>query len=181
MLSVRDGMDAGERDRLSHCIQGRLLSLTEVQSAQTVFVYVSTRSEIHTHALIEQFVSQGKSVIVPRILGAKKSNDWRMIAVRISTFDNLKPGRYGIREPAGATPFDGPIDVCIAPGIAFTERGDRLGSGFGHYDQFLAKHPVKTTLGLAFECQIVPHIDHEPHDRRMDIIVTDQRVIRCQD
>lgn len=66
------------------------------------------------------------------------------------------------------------VDVVIVPGIAFTASGDRLGQGGGWYDRFLTRiRPDCMTIGVGFEPQLVDSIPTEPHDRRLDLVVTD--------
>ena len=67
----------------------------------------------------------------------------------------------------------------IAPGIAFDEYGWRIGAGAGFYDRFLAKIPWVSRIGLAFEAQMVSGVPHNDLDERLDMIVTEKRVIRC--
>jgi 5-formyltetrahydrofolate cyclo-ligase len=65
-------------------------------------------------------------------------------------------------------------DAVIVPGLAFTPAGDRLGQGGGWYDRFLARvAPACATVGVAFAPQIVDHLPTEPHDVRLDWVVTD--------
>jgi 5-formyltetrahydrofolate cyclo-ligase len=77
-----------------------------------------------------------------------------------------------------AVPEDDPDpgwpDVVIVPGLAFTVGGDRLGQGGGWYDRFLAgRRPDCITIGVCFAEQIVDRLDLEPHDVRLDRVVTD--------
>lgn len=66
-------------------------------------------------------------------------------------------------------------DVVIVPGVAFTRQGDRLGQGGGWYDRFLAEvRPDCTKVGVAFAEQIVDALPLEPHDVRVDHVVTDE-------
>lgn len=71
-------------------------------------------------------------------------------------------------------PDPGVVDVVIVPGIAFTASGERLGQGGGWYDRFLPQ--VRTgcvTIGVGFEPQLLDRLPVEPHDVRLDLIVTD--------
>jgi 5-formyltetrahydrofolate cyclo-ligase len=174
-----DALNTVHRAAASARIAQHFLALPVVERASTLFVYVSYRAEVQTHRLIQRLLAQERSVVVPKMVSDGDGFHLRMIAVPLRRFDDLQPGRFGILEPSDEKPFGAPIEVCIAPGLAFTERGDRVGSGVGHYDRFLAEHSIGITIGLAFECQIVPHIASEPHDQRMDILVTEDRVIRC--
>jgi len=65
------------------------------------------------------------------------------------------------------------IDVVVVPGLAFTTSGDRLGQGGGWYDRFLASlRPEAIKIGVAFAPQIVESLPVEPHDIRMDVVIT---------
>jgi len=70
------------------------------------------------------------------------------------------------------------VDVVIVPGLAFTERGDRLGQGGGWYDRFLAGVRADcVTIGVCFDEQVVAAIPVEPHDVPVDRVVTPTRTI----
>ena len=76
----------------------------------------------------------------------------------------------------GALPED--VDLVIVPGLAFDERGGRLGRGAGFYDRVLGGlRPGAWKIAVAFECQIVESVPMEEHDQRVHAIVTERRVI----
>ncbi len=143
-------------------------------------MYVSFRDEVDTHELVRSLLSSGKTVTVPKLVAASGKRKQRIEACTILSWDDLAPGTFGILEPGAADIFAGPIDVCLAPGLAFTESGDRLGYGRGYYDEFLARHSEMVVVGLAFEVQIVSELRTGPWDRRVHTIVTHQRTIRCR-
>jgi 5-formyltetrahydrofolate cyclo-ligase len=95
--------------------------------------------------------------------------------------DELRPGPRGILEPdttrCKAVPIDR-IDIAILPGVALDEKGGRIGSGEGYYDRFVPRLPITTRkVALAYECQIVQQVPMESHDKFMDIIITEERII----
>lgn len=157
----------------STAIINRLLNLSDVVEAKTWFVYVSTASEVATHGLLRMLLERRYTVVVPRMVGAGQ-----MIARQIHSLDELRLGARGILEPPAGEPLHRLIDVCVCPGLAFSEHCDRLGWGPGYYDRFLATQQCLLTVGLAFERQIIPQLPCEAHDRRMDIVITEKRVIR---
>lgn len=70
------------------------------------------------------------------------------------------------------------IDLVLVPGLAFDRFGGRLGRGKGFYDRFFQKLPQKTVLvGLAFDEQLVERVPVEPHDRKMDFLLTPENVL----
>ena len=158
--------DASERIRL------RTLAVPEVQHAASVFVFVSFDTEVDTHPLVTTLLRDGRRVAVPRIVDRTTIR-----ATPVNTWDDLVPGRWGILAPRRRDVAQGPFDVAIMPGVAFTEQGARLGHGRGYYDRWLERNTVSRRIALAFECQIVPDLPLEPHDRPVDAIVTENRVI----
>ena len=73
----------------------------------------------------------------------------------------------------------GQLDLAVVPGVGFDLAGRRLGRGGGHYDRFLASAPGLPAVGLAYEFQIRDVLPGEPHDRDVNWIVTEERVIDC--
>ena len=172
MKALRNAIAVEDRQRHSARIQERIQSLPEAHSAQAWFVYLSYRSEVETYELVRQLLAKGKTVLVPGpALGTALS------LLRLCDLESLETGPFGIPAPQHVEPWNGSAEICLTPGLAFTERGDRLGYGQGHYDRTLTERPEMLVVGLAFEQQIVPSLPIEPHDRPMDLIVTERRVI----
>ena len=88
--------------------------------------------------------------------------------------DSLQAGAYGIDEPSGGNPIScNKIDLAIIPAVAFTNNGDRLGRGKGYYDCYLSRDGFRAhTIGVCFNHQLLPSLPTEPHDRRVDKVVT---------
>ena len=66
-------------------------------------------------------------------------------------------------------------DILLAPGLAFSPRGDRLGRGQGFYDRYLGNFSG-LKIGLCWQCQIFNDIPHEKHDQTVDFVVTEESV-----
>ena len=169
----RNALEPASRISAAVNIHTRLVDLDAVRDAKTWFTYVSSGSEVGTHDLIHTLLARGCTVTAPLVVGPDT-----MIARQIHAFEELHLGEFGILAPSPGEPFGGAIDVCICPGVAFTERGERLGAGRGFYDRYLAAHPPRLAIGLSFECQLVPELPLELHDRRMDFVITEMRVIQ---
>jgi 5-formyltetrahydrofolate cyclo-ligase len=87
----------------------------------------------------------------------------------------LVPDALGIPAP-GVDAEPVLPDVVFAPLLAYDRRGGRLGQGGGHYDRTLANlRRMKAVLvvGLAYSGQELPEIPMEPHDQRLDAILTE--------
>jgi 5-formyltetrahydrofolate cyclo-ligase len=170
----RNSLSAAKREAGTERILAELVSLEAVRDARTWFVYVSAGSEVGTQALIRSLLARDDTVLVPRIVGPDA-----MIPRQIRDWQDLQLGEFGILAPPQGEPHLGNIDVCVCPGVAFTEHCERLGAGRGFYDRYLAAHPPRLTIGLAFECQLVPQLPLEIHDRRMDYVITEKRMIHA--
>src|SRR5690606_12000189 len=91
-----------------------------------------------------------------------------------------QPGRYGILEPRASIPGEDqpPLDVIFVPGVAFGERGERVGMGKGFYDRMLSRYPDALRIALAYDFQILPQVTENPWDARVDWIFSERREIQ---
>jgi len=169
----RASIPAEIRTSCSQYIQQNLVSLEEIQAANSLFMFISYGNEIHTHDLLKYFLNQGKILAVPKILPSKT-----MIAVPFNRWEDLIPGELGILTPSRDTPYPGDFDVVITPGLGFTLKGHRIGYGRGYYDKWFASHPVNHKIAICFEEQIVDKLPIDDYDIRMDMIVTEKRITR---
>ncbi|MGH8246659.1 MAG: 5-formyltetrahydrofolate cyclo-ligase [Gammaproteobacteria bacterium] len=173
LKAVRAGLSAERRGTFSQRIRARVSELPEVRRAVTVFCFVSAADEVDTHMLIDILQDAGKRILVPRILPER-----RMIAVIFPGWLELEPGALGIPTPRAVIEFKGRIDVCITPGLGFSIAGARLGYGRGYYDRWFAAHDGGCRLALAFECQLVPDLPVNAGDMPVQLIATEERLIR---
>jgi 5-formyltetrahydrofolate cyclo-ligase len=177
-LARRNGLSKKERTEKGKAILGRLSEFANFLEARIVLLYHSHKSEVDTGAIIRKALALEKVVALPWI-------DQEKMEIVPFKVDDLKqdtqPGYRGIREPIPQRCKQIPvqhINVAIIPGVAFDERGGRIGYGTGFYDRFIPQLDITTRkVALAFECQIVPQIPMEPHDRYIDIIITEKRII----
>mgnify|MGYP006272095149 CR=1 FL=1 len=89
--------------------------------------------------------------------------------------DLLEPDPFQSRQPQADSAELIP-DVMFCPLLGFSDRGERLGLGAGHYDRWLADHPPRLAIGLAWDCQLVDHLPLEPHDRGLDAVIPPTRL-----
>lgn len=166
--TVRGALSEAELVDRSSELERLLLSIDHVKHAGSVFVYVSSGSEVRTHELIAALLEQGKTVAVPRVL----PEPGLMQPIVIHGLDDFAPGRFGIPEPTAHEPFNETPDVTIVPGLAFTRTGLRLGQGGGFYDRYLAQHPATYKIGLCFNEQLADVLPSHTHDIQLDEVVT---------
>lgn len=89
--------------------------------------------------------------------------------------DLLEPDPFKAKQPASDSAELTP-EVLFVPLVGFSDRGGRLGLGAGHYDRWLAAHPPRLAIGLAWDCQLVEDLPTEPHDRPLDAVITPTRL-----
>jgi 5-formyltetrahydrofolate cyclo-ligase len=82
--------------------------------------------------------------------------------------------QFGIGEPTGPiwTDLDA-IQIIIVPGVAFDRSGNRMGRGRGFYDRMLKSTVGALKIGIAYDFQMLDEIPVEPHDVKMDRIITE--------
>ncbi|MCG2709924.1 MAG: 5-formyltetrahydrofolate cyclo-ligase [Thermodesulfovibrionales bacterium] len=176
----RDAIPENIKEEKDAAIRQRIIRLPEFTDAKTIFFYASFRSEVDTIEMIKISLSHGKQIILPRV---DKENK-KLLLYKIKDINELAQGYMGILEPSVSegklTGLDD-IDLIIIPGAAFDVSGNRLGYGAGFYDRLLAGIKKKIPIiAPAYEEQIVDDIPSEPHDIKVDKIVTDKRVIECE-
>ncbi|ADL07133.1 5-formyltetrahydrofolate cyclo-ligase [Thermosediminibacter oceani] len=174
-LEKREGLSREDVKDKSEKIISTLFALEELKKSEVVMFYVNARNEVETRKAIEQALSMGKRVVVPKTIKGKG-----LLAVEIKSLGELVPGTFGILEPEKDEGLDPKvIDLVVVPGVAFDRRGYRLGYGGGYYDGFLPKlRPEAKKIAIAFELQLADYIPVEKHDVRMDAIVTEKGVYR---
>ncbi len=181
VIRRRDAIPLEVRKAKDRMIRERLSGLGEYRSAGTVMLFASFRTEVDTMPIIADALMQGKRVVLPKVESAKKE----LRLYNIKSVDELTPGVMGIPEPRaveGREVAPEEIELIVMPGVAFDERGGRLGYGGGYYDRLIAGWRLRPPLvAVAYEEQVVGEVPVADHDIRVDKVVTDRRVIEVRD
>ncbi len=173
LKAQRDALSAAEVRDKSRRILDHLMPMVNPQ--QHIFCYISHRNEVDTHTFIQACLAKGVRLSAPRVIG-----DGVMEARRIDEWDAMTIGRFGVLEPEPDAKFAKRVELCVAPCVAVTERGDRLGMGGGYYDRWFAAHPKVKRVALAYEAQVVEALPTDERDQKVDLVVTESRVIDCR-
>lgn len=173
--NIRDSIPAHEKQKLDVAIQNHLLSWKLFKEVHYIFCYVSFRSEVNTHPIIKKAIDEGKTVAVPKI--EIRSGEIKAYIIE-SMEECLEPGAFGILEAkSDCREMDySKLELIIAPGFAFTMRGDRLGYGGGFYDRFLKKYNGVPVCGLTYDCLIFDYLPVKEHDSPVDYLITESGV-----
>ena len=69
-------------------------------------------------------------------------------------------------------------EALLIPALGFTLTGERIGRGKGHYDRVL-KGFTGIKIGVCFEKQLCEGLPVEEHDQKVQVVVTERRIISC--
>lgn len=133
--------------------------------SDNILMYHSLPDELSTHSFLEKW-NKRKRLFLPRVNG---------VNLEILPYDRsrLSLGAFHIEEPTGDEICSvDDIDLIVVPGVGFDPSGNRVGRGKGYYDRLLADSKA-TKIGVAYDFQMVDAIDADPHDVRVDIVITD--------
>lgn len=179
--AARNALPDDELQSRSAALIERALQLRALQEAQWIMAFASFRSEVRTAGLLRWAITSGKQLLLPRII--RGTRQLELYLVRDLEYD-LAPGVWQIPEPISErcprVELHVP-DFIIIPGVAFDERGHRLGYGGGFYDNLLrvlsGRCWPEHMAAFALECQIVPEVPIRPRDFTVPHIVTEDRII----
>ncbi len=162
----------------TQAIENRLFEFANYLEARIALLYLPVSGEVDTKQIIRRSFMYNKIIVLPAF--ALEPNKTALMKVDDLTRD-LTAGPRGNLEPNPSrckpVPLDC-LDIAIIPGIAMDEKGGRLGTGQGYYDRLIPELPVTTRkVGLVFEAQILPVIPLESHDKHVDIVITESRII----
>lgn len=183
ITSRRAALAANDVERLSTTLADHFFaSHLPPPKGSLIMGYLSFRNEVKAETILLKAQSAGYRVVLPYA-----DLERRVLVPYIVTDLNrqISLSRYGMREPDPVLcqPASlSEIALVLVPGVAFDERGYRLGYGGGFYDRFIAAFgekslPVPTLVGLAFEFQIVNRVPAERHDMPLDYVLTEARLI----
>ena len=170
MLGRRDALSDDMIRICSERIRRALLRVPEFAGARELGAYYPLGSEVRTQKIIQDALAAGARVCLPRIDG--DSMDFRAI----TGFADLERGRLGAMEPKATCPPAEPGAVLV-PAVCASPDRYRLGYGRGFYDRRLAGGGA-FSIAVCAQQQVVKSVPREPHDVRVDAVVTDERVYR---
>ena len=176
IINRRDTMKKEIRREKEIVIKEELRNTLLYKKSKNIFIYIGYGSEINTSLIIEDMLDDNKCVLVPRI----DSINREMQAIQINSLEGLELNRYGILEPSHSKKaFNrNEIDLIILPGVAFDDKGGRLGYGGGYYDKYLTNlNTFIPKVVLAYDFQILENIPLEEHDIKYDYLITEKRSI----
>lgn len=158
-----------ERMRAAEEVFARLEQTAAFMMSERILMYHSLPDELSTHEFIRKWCGR-KHFYLPRVNG---------VNLEILPYDEsrLALGSFHIEEPTGndMSAIDD-IEMIVVPAVAYDRSGNRVGRGKGYYDRLLADSRARK-VGVAYDFQLVDEIDSEPHDVRVDVVITESNHI----
>ncbi len=168
MRELKRAVPPEEKLRRSEAILRQLEQLPEWDAARVVLLYWSMADEVQTHDFVNRWYKD-KVLLLPCVDGDD------LVLRQYTGPECLVAGeQFGIGEPTGPiwTDLDA-IQIIIVPGVAFDRSGNRMGRGRGFYDRMLKSTVGALKIGIAYDFQMLDEIPVEPHDVKMDRIITE--------
>ena len=150
---------------------------TQIPSAHTILFFAPMLDELDVWPVLELALALGTNCALPFFDAEKKSYIARQL-MNLKT--DIVVGKFGLREPASTCaeiPLD-KFDLILVPGMAFDLSGNRLGRGFGFYDRLLER-AAGIKCGVAYDFQLLAKIPSEPHDAKVNFILTPDRCLKA--
>lgn len=176
MRAVREALPKSACEARSAEITRRLLTLEELERASTILVFAPIRNEVRTRTCMEALWAAGKRVALPRVVG----DELKLQLVGSTT--ELVEGAFTVPEPPEEAPQVKPseVDFALVPALAVDPRGYRVGYGGGYYDKLIPQLENACTCVVAYDFQLISEVPELPLDVAVDLVVTDERVIRAE-
>ena len=150
----------------SRRLEELFLATDAYRNAKSVYGYLPYNQEVRTVSMLEKAQQDGKRVAVPKLYGDTMRFIW------LDDLNDVAKSEKGIPEPVEDGPeADDTTALVLMPGVAFTEKGDRMGYGGGYYDRFLAAEPNHPTVALCYEFQMVESLPTEEFDIPVDLVL----------
>jgi 5-formyltetrahydrofolate cyclo-ligase len=149
--------------------------------AQRIGFYLPNGGEFDSHPVLNQALLMQRECYLPLV--PRRGRILRF--GRFNRNTRMTTNRYGIAEPVDARPIRArQLDLLLIPLVGFDQQGYRLGMGGGYYDATLAfMHHRRLwrkprLVGVAYECQRVAMLPHDPWDMPLDAVLTERQLYR---
>jgi 5-formyltetrahydrofolate cyclo-ligase len=159
-------------------IQKMVFEFANFMEAQISFMYTAGNDQIPMEPIIRKALEFEKTIVLPVFTDTKNMFN----LCKISDFDkDLVLNKNDIREPdtdkCKKVSLED-IDIAFIPGLAFDDKGGRIGFGNNYYTRLITRLPETCRkVSLAFDEQVVDQIQMDSRKHTVDIIITDKRVI----
>ncbi|MBT3181132.1 MAG: 5-formyltetrahydrofolate cyclo-ligase [Deltaproteobacteria bacterium] len=177
VLSTRDELSEEFVRGACDSIQRKILLMEEFRLATRIGLYSSFGSEVRTDLLFKEGDKNRKELYYPTFTPEGAGAAY----YRTMNLGELEPGMHGKLEPTDKQSKLRDVsylNALIVPGVVFDLKGGRIGFGKGFYDSCLAEFSGDR-IALAYDFQVVSQLPVAVAGKKVDWIVTEERIIRC--
>ena len=178
-ITQRKSLTSNDRRAWSALIQEKVLQFPPYVRSGSVALYSPIQNEVDTTTIRDHALGSSKIVYYPRIRVRENCIE----LLQVDSVESLKIGHLGVLEPVGERCLSAtePTGLTIlVPGVVFDCQGNRLGRGAGWYDRLLKEMAGNaTSVGLAYDFQIVGEVPADSWDQRVDYVITERRIVDC--
>lgn len=171
----RSGLNETDVDRISRLICLTVLQSSMYRNARCILSYapIEKNREIDTNRVNHQILADGRILVLPRI----SSDREQLELVQTTDLNMLYKNSLKIPEPVGDQLINiDNVDLILVPMLAGDRYMNRLGYGKGYYDRLLG-HYQGTSCGLLYDQCLFDQIPADDHDRPLDYIITEKRIL----
>jgi len=179
-LAVRKALSDDVYESKSRTITENFKKWLDTQNVNHIHCYISMRArrEASTKELIRWLLKNHYIVSVPVVNFKDNSLEHYQVPPNFELTEN----KWGVMEPGPGQRVKRTepalFDIVIVPVVAADKKGTRLGYGKGFYDRFLAQTNA-LKAGLVFSnCVTGNELPGETFDVPMDILITENGIIR---
>lgn len=165
IYSLQNSLSNAEESVENKRIISQIEALESYNKSEYIMAYWPMKNEVDITELIKK--DSSKVWILPSI------EDGILVLKKFRGVENLIVSNYyGILEPSGlAEELHELIDLVIVPGVAFNNKGERIGHGKGYYDNLLPKLINSYKVGVGFSYQEYENIPIDKHDFVLDKVI----------
>lgn len=176
-LARRDAILNVDHNKWSFAVCERLAAyLVQCNIADaSIALYNPIRSELDITPVLHALYAEGITVSLPVVESGRPFLSF----FRFHSTLLMKAGAFGVLEPEQQEEVV--PTIVIVPLVGFDRTGNRIGYGKGYYDATLtalrAQNPSLLAIGVGFALQEVAAIPADPHDAKLDVIITETETI----
>ncbi len=173
LIAARTALAPAQRARRDGAIRDALDAEIRRRNHNTLSLVWPIQGEPDVRPLFERLAARGIVLALPVVVAKDRPLAFHAWAPG----EALARGVWGIPVPVKTSAVV--PELIVAPVVGFDAGGHRLGHGGGYYDRTLAAlSPRPAFLGVGYAEAELPTIHPQPHDQRLDAVVTEDGVRR---
>ena len=150
----------------------RILEKKKIKS-KIIGGYYPFNYELDILNILKTFEKRNFLISLPKITKKNKMDFFQW-----SFKDPLKINKFGIPETTSNKKIN--PNILLIPLVGFDEQLNRIGYGGGYYDRYISKVQDKydiIKIGVGFSFQKIKNIPINKHDKKLDYIITEKKII----